>query len=152
MTQMNERMFALIKPDGVQRGLIGTVVSRLESRGLKVVAMRMLRLDRDIVERYYAEHIGKDFFEDLVSFITSGPVVAMVVEGPDVVSVVRRMVGATDSKEAAPGTIRGDFGISKQMNIIHASDSPESAQREISIFFSNDEIQDFERIDGPWTA
>jgi nucleoside-diphosphate kinase len=146
------RAFALVKPDGVQRGLIGAVVSRFESRGLKVIAMRMLRLDRGIVERYYAEHIGKDFFEDLVGFITSGPVVAMVVEGPDVVSVVRKMVGATDSKEASPGTIRGDLGISKQMNIIHASDSPESAQREISIFFSDDEIQDFERIDESWTA
>lgn len=148
----NDRAFVLVKPDGVQRGLIGTVVSRFESRGLKIVAMRMLRLDREIVERYYAEHMEKDFFEDLVSFITSGPVVAMVVEGPDVVSVVRRMVGTTDSKEASPGTIRGDFGISKQMNIIHASDSPESAEREIPIFFSDDEIQDFERIDGAWTA
>ena len=87
-----------------------------------------------------------------MSFITSGPVVAMVVEGPDVVSVVRRMVGTTDSKKASPGTIRGDFGISKQMNIIHASDSPESAEREIPIFFSDDEIQDFERMDGLWTA
>ena len=148
----NDRAFVLVKPDGVQRGLIGTVVSRFESRGLKIVAMRMLRLDREIVERYYAEHVEKDFFEDLVSFITSGPVVAMVVEGTDVVSVVRRMVGTTDSKEASPGTIRGDFGISKQMNIIHASDSPESAEREIPIFFSDDEIQEFERIDGPWTA
>jgi len=148
----NDRAFVLVKPDGVQRGLIGTVVSRFESRGLKIVAMRMLRLDREIVERYYAEHVEKDFFEDLVGFITSGPVVAMIVEGPDVVSVVRRMVGTTDSKEASPGTIRGDFGISKQMNIIHASDSPESAEREISIFFSDDEIQDFERMDGPWTA
>ncbi len=148
----NDRAFVLVKPDGVQRGLIGTVISRFESRGLKIVAMRMLRLDREIVERYYAEHMEKDFFEDLVSFITSGPVVAMVVEGPDVVSVVRRMVGTTDSKEASPGTIRGDFGISKQMNIIHASDSPESAEREIPIFFSDDEIQEFERIDGPWTA
>ncbi|MCK4367345.1 MAG: nucleoside-diphosphate kinase [Thermoplasmata archaeon] len=148
----NDRAFVLVKPDGVQRGLIGTVVSRFESRGLKIVAMRMLRLDREIVERYYAEHMEKDFFEDLVSFITSGPVVAMVVEGTDVVSVVRRMVGTTDSKEASPGTIRGDFGISKQMNIIHASDSPESAEREIPIFFSDDDIQEFERIDGPWTA
>ena len=148
----NDRTFVLVKPDGVQRGLVGTVISRFESRGLKIVAMRMLRLDREIVERYYAEHMEKDFFEDLVSFITSGPVVAMVVEGTDVVSVVRRMVGTTDSKEASPGTIRGDFGISKQMNIIHASDSPESAEREIPIFFSDDDIQEFERIDGPWTA
>ncbi|MFQ6107572.1 MAG: nucleoside-diphosphate kinase [Thermoplasmata archaeon] len=148
---MNDKTFVLIKPDGVQRGLIGQVISRFESRGLKIVAMRMLWLDRDIVQEYYAEHAGKDFFENLVTFIMSGPVVAMVVEGPDVVSVVRRMVGATDSKEAAPGTIRGDYGISKQMNMIHASDSPESAKREISIFFSQEEIQDFERIDESWT-
>lgn len=148
---MSERTFVLVKPDGVQRGLIGSVVFRFESRGLKIVAMRMLRLNREIVENYYKEHIGKDFFEDLVSFITSGPVVAMVVEGPMAVSVVRGMVGATDSREAAPGTIRGDFGVSKQMNIIHASDSNESADREIPIFFEDEDIQDFERIDESWT-
>ncbi|MFQ6127333.1 MAG: nucleoside-diphosphate kinase [Thermoplasmata archaeon] len=147
----NERTFVLVKPDGVQRGLMGSVFSRFESRGLKIVAMRMLRLDRETVEEYYKEHIGKDFFEDLVDFIASGPVVAMVIEGPMAVSVVRGMVGATDPKEAAPGTIRGDFGLSKQMNIIHASDSPDSARREIPIFFGDDEIQDFERIDEPWT-
>ncbi|MFQ5909288.1 MAG: nucleoside-diphosphate kinase [Thermoplasmata archaeon] len=147
----NERTFVLVKPDGVQRGLIGCIVSRFESRGLKIVAMRMLKLNKEIVEEYYAEHTEKDFFEDLVSFITSGPVVAMVVEGPDVVPVVRSMVGATDSREAQPGTIRGDFGTSKQMNLIHASDSPESAKREIRIFFRDDELQDFERIDEPWT-
>lgn len=148
---MNERTFVLVKPDGVQRGLIGSVVSRFESKGLKIVAMRMLRLDKEIVEKYYKEHTGKNFFEDLVSFITSGPVVAMVVEGPLAVSVVRGMVGVTDSREAASGTIRGDFGVSKQMNIIHASDSKESADREIPIFFADEEIQDFERIDEPWT-
>jgi len=147
----NERTFVLVKPDGVQRGLLGSVISRFESRGLKIAAMRMLRLKRETVENYYEEHIGKDFFEDLVSFITSGPVVAMVVEGPLAVSVVRRMVGATDSREAAPGTIRGDLGVSKQMNIIHASDSQESAKREIPIFFADEDIQDFERIDESWT-
>lgn len=148
---MNERTFVLIKPDGVQRGLIGSVVSRFESKGLKIVAMRMLRLDREIMEKYYKEHIGKEFFEDLASFVTSGPVVAMVVEGPMAVSVVRGMVGVTDSRIAASGTIRGDFGVSKQMNIIHASDSKESADREIPIFFADEEIQDFKRIDEPWT-
>ena len=147
---MKDRMFVLIKPDGVQRGLIGKVLARFEARGLKIVAAKMLRLNREIVERYYAEHVGKDFFEDLAAFVTSGPVLAMVIEGPDVVRVVRKMVGATDSKEADPGTIRGDYGVSKQMNVIHASDSPESASREIPIFFGEEEILDFERIDEPW--
>jgi len=145
-----ERTFVMVKPDGVQRGLVGEVISRLERRGLKIVAMKMLWVDRELAEKHYAEHVGKPFFPSLISYITSGPSVAMVVEGESAIQVVRSMLGKTDPKEASPGTIRGDFALFTGRNIVHGSDSPASAQREISLFFSPDEIQDYRRIDEEW--
>jgi len=135
-----QRTFVMIKPDGVRRGLIGEIISRFERRGMKIVAMKMVKMDRALAERLYEEHKGKSFFEELISYVTSGPVVAMVIEADEAVSVVRKMIGATDPKEALPGTIRGDYALSKAENIIHASDSPEKAGREISIFFKENEI------------
>lgn len=135
-----QRTFVMIKPDGVRRGLIGDIISRFERRGMKIVAMKMVKIDRALAERLYEEHKGKSFFEELISYVTSGPVVAMVIEADEAVSVVRKMIGATDPKEALPGTIRGDYALSKAENVIHASDSPEKASREISIFFKENEV------------
>ncbi|MBO8179239.1 MAG: nucleoside-diphosphate kinase [Archaeoglobus sp.] len=145
-----ERTFVMVKPDGVQRGLVGEVVSRLERKGLKIVAMKMLWIPKEMAENHYAEHKEKPFFSALVEYITSGPVVAMVVEGKNAIKVVRTLVGATNPVEAAPGTIRGDFGLDVGRNVVHASDSPQSAEREISLFFSNDEIVSWEKADEPW--
>ncbi len=133
----------MVKPDGVGRGLIGACIQRFEQRGLKLVGMKFQQLSRETAEAHYAEHKGKPFFEDLVAFITSGPTVQMVWEGRDAVAVVRRMNGATDSSQADPGTIRGDFSLSKQRNIIHASDSPETAAREIALYFRPDELVNY---------
>ncbi len=135
-----QRTFVMIKPDGVRRGLIGEIISRFERRGMRIVAMKMVKMDRALAERLYEEHKGKSFFEELISYVTSGPVAAMVIEADEAVSVVRKMIGATDPKEALPGTIRGDYALSKAENVIHASDSPEKASREISIFFKENEI------------
>lgn len=145
-----ERTFVMVKPDGVQRGLVGEVISRLERKGLKIVAMKMLWIKRELAENHYAEHREKPFFSSLVEYITSGPVVAMVVEGRNAVKVVRSLVGATNPAEAAVGTIRGDFGLDVGRNIVHASDSLQSAEREISLFFDEKEIIDYERIDESW--
>ena len=133
--------FVMIKPDGVKRRLIGEIISRFEKRGLNIVAMKMVRITRETAEKLYEEHKGKSFFEDLISYITSGPVVCMVIEGDEAVSVVRKMIGATDPKEALPGTIRGDYALSKAENVIHASDSPEKAKKEMSLFFEDAELQ-----------
>lgn len=131
-----ERTLVLVKPDGVKRGLIGEIVSRFERRGLRLVAAELRTLDRGTAERHYAEHAGKPFYDGLVSFITRGPLMAMVLEGPDDTwQVVRTMMGPTNPATAAPGTIRGDLGIEMQQNLIHGSDSAESARREIAIFF-----------------
>jgi nucleoside-diphosphate kinase len=131
-----ERTLVLVKPDGVKRGLIGEIVSRFERRGLRLVAAELRTLDRETAERHYAEHEGKPFYEGLVGFITRGPLLAMVLEGPDDTwQVVRTMMGPTNPATAAPGTIRGDWGIEMQQNLIHGSDSAESARREIAIFF-----------------
>ena len=145
-----ERTFVMIKPDAVQRGLIGEIISRLERKGLKIVAMKMLNVSKDLAERHYAEHREKPFFQSLVDYITSGPVVAMVVEGKNAVKVVRTLVGATNPQDALPGTIRGDFGMDIGRNVIHASDSLESAEREISLFFKPEEIVEYTRIDEDW--
>lgn len=145
-----ERTFVMVKPDGVQRGLIGEVVSRLERRGLKIVAMKMLWIDEELARKHYAEHEGKPFFSSLISYITSGPSVAMVVEGESAIQVVRSMLGRTDPKEASPGTIRGDFALFTGRNVVHGSDSPASAEREISLFFSPGEMMDYRRIDEDW--
>jgi len=145
-----ERTFVLLKPDAVQRGLVGEVVHRFEKRGLKIVALRMLRVTRSLAETYYAEHKGKGFFEPLMAYIAAGPVVAMVLEGDGAVAAVRRMMGKTNSAEAEPGTIRGDFALTIGRNLIHGSDSLESAKREIALFFRPDEIQTYTRVDEAW--
>lgn len=132
---MTERTLLLVKPDGVARGLVGEVLARVEQKGLKIVALELRQLDRAFAERHYAEHVGKPFFEKLVAFITSGPLVAAVVEGPAAISVWRNLQGATDPAVAAPGTIRGDLATANPQNLTHGSDSPESAAREIALFF-----------------
>ena len=145
-----ERTFVMIKPDGIQRALVGQVISRLESKGLKLVAAKLMRIDEELASRHYGEHVGKPFYEPLIKYITSGSVLATVWEGRNAISCVRTVVGKTNPQEAAPGTIRGDFGMETGRNIIHASDGPESAEREINLFFSADEILDYERIDEVW--
>jgi nucleoside-diphosphate kinase len=145
-----ERTFVLLKPDAVQRGLVGEAVRRFERRGLKIVALKMLRVTRSLAETYYAEHKGKGFFEPLMAYIAAGPVVAMVLEGDGAVTAVRRMMGKTNSAEAEPGTIRGDLALTIGRNIIHGSDSTESAKREIALFFRPDEIQAYTRVDEAW--
>jgi nucleoside-diphosphate kinase len=132
---LSERTLVLIKPDGVRRGLAGEVLSRIERKGLRIVAMDMRVVGKDLAETHYAEHAGKPFYGSLVEFITSGPLVAMVVEGPRAIEAFRALAGATDPVKAAPGTIRGDYALEVQDNIVHGSDSPDSAEREIKIFF-----------------
>ena len=135
---MSDRTLVLLKPDTVERGLVGEVLRRLESKGLKIVALDMRSLDSDTLARHYEEHVGKGFYADLVSFMSRGPVVALVLEGPeDTWEVVRTVMGATNPRKAAPGTIRGDLGILFTENLVHGSDSLESAKREIGIFFPN---------------
>lgn len=145
-----ERTFIMVKPDGVQRGLAGRVIARFETRGYKLAGLKMMRIGRGLAEEHYGEHKGKAFFEPLVSYITSGPVVAMVWEGRNVIRGAREMMGATNPSEAAPGTIRGTFGIDVGRNIIHGSDSPESAAREIGLFFKPEELVEYVRALEPW--
>jgi nucleoside-diphosphate kinase len=135
-----ERTLVLLKPDCVQRRLIGRVLARFEDKGMNLVAMKLMRVTPELAKRHYAEHVAKDWYPLLEQFITAGPVVAAIVEGPEAVRVVRDMVGVTNGLKAAPGTIRGDFGSSQQMNLVHASDSLASAQREIAVFFAESEI------------
>ncbi|GAA3438737.1 nucleoside-diphosphate kinase [Kutzneria kofuensis] len=133
---MSERTLVLVKPDGVSRGLVGEVIARIERKGLKLAALELRTADRAVAEEHYAEHAGKGFYNDLVEFITGGPLVAMVVEGTRAISAFRQLAGGTDPVEkATPGTIRGDFGLEVQYNLVHGSDSPESADREIKIWF-----------------
>jgi len=145
-----ERTFVMIKPDGVVRGLVGEVISRLERRGLKIVGLKMKWLSREEAEKLYAVHRGKHFFEDLIRYVTSSPIVAIAVEGKSAISVVRRIVGATNAAEADPGTIRGDFALDISKNVVHAADSPENAARELSILFDSREIYRYERVDEKW--
>ncbi|WP_192977996.1 nucleoside-diphosphate kinase [Mammaliicoccus vitulinus] len=145
-----ERTFLMIKPDAVQRNLIGEVVSRLERKGLKLVAAKLFQANEKLAKEHYAEHVEKPFYNKLVSFITSGPVFAMVVEGKNVVEVTRTIVGETNPTKAAPGTIRGDYGIDLGRNIIHGSDSNESAAREISLWFDESELNDYILNDEKW--
>jgi nucleoside-diphosphate kinase len=135
-----QRTLVMVKPDGVKRALVGEIIRRIERKGFRLVALKMLKLDRAKAELHYAEHREKPFFDDLVNFITSGAVVAMVWEGQSVVAAIRTMMGKTNPLEAAPGTIRGDYGCDINFNIIHGSDSEESAQREIKLFFDSSEI------------
>jgi nucleoside-diphosphate kinase len=140
----------MVKPDGVQRGLAGEIITRFEKKGFKIAALKMLRISRELAEKHYGEHLGKPFFEKLVGFITSGPVVAMVIEGKDAVSAARDMMGKTDPLAALPGTIRGSYGIDIGRNVIHGSDSLESAQREIALFFKEEELNDYSREVDCW--
>lgn len=145
-----EKTFMMVKPDGVQRGLIGEIVSRMERKGFQLIAAKMMNIDRELAERHYAEHVGKPFFPELVSFITSGPVFAMVWQGDDVIALSRQMMGKTNALEAAPGTIRGDFAVHTGRNLVHGSDSPESAEREIANFFAPEELLNYERAIDRW--
>ena len=146
-----ERTFVMAKPDAVHRGLVGEIIHRLERRGLKLVATKMLTIDHDLAAAHYAEHEDKPFFDDLVEFITSGPVFAMVWAGDDAIAQVRSMMGATDPAEAAPGTIRGDYALDLGRNVIHGSDTePGSAEREIDLFFDADDLVDYDRVDETW--
>jgi len=145
-----QRTLILCKPDCVERRLIGRVLARFEEKGLNLIALKMMNVTMELARRHYAEHVEKDWYGELEAFVTASPVVAAIVEGPQAVAVVRRMVGATNGLNAEPGTIRGDFGSSQQMNLVHASDSPESADREIDIFFSAEEIHDYEPTIGRW--
>lgn len=140
----------MVKPDGVQRGLVGVVINRIERRGLKIVALRMNTISLESAKKHYAEHAQKPFFNSLIDFITSGPSVSMVVEGKNAVSVMRAINGATNPVNAATGSIRGDFALDTGRNVVHASDSPESAQREIGIHFKESEISEYSRIDETW--
>ncbi len=145
-----ERTLVLVKPDGVQRGLIGEVISRLERRGLKLVAMKLMLVDDALARQHYAEHVDRPFFPGLVEFITSAPVVAMAWEAENVVEAVRNTLGETNPTAALPGTIRGDLALDIGRNLVHGSDSPESAQRELSLFFSAAELLDYSRSIDPW--
>jgi nucleoside-diphosphate kinase len=147
-----QRTLVLLKPDAVQRGLVGELISRLERKGLKLVGMKMLRVDEDLARRHYSAHVGKPFFDGLIEFITSGPLVAMVAEGVQAVDVVRSIMGATDPRDAAPGTVRGDLALSIGPNLVHGSDSAESAEREIGLFFSPDELVDYARDIDRWVT
>jgi len=145
-----ERTLVLVKPDGVQRGLVGEVISRLERRGLKLVGMKLVQLDESLAQRHYGEHVGRPFFPGLVEFITSSPLVAMVWEAENVVEIVRNTIGQTDPKNSSPGTIRGDLAVTIGRNLVHGSDSVASAQREIGLFFKPEEILDYTRSADPW--
>ncbi|MGI6550940.1 MAG: nucleoside-diphosphate kinase [Syntrophomonadales bacterium] len=135
-----ERTFLMVKPDGVKRGLVGQVISRIETSGFSMAGIKMLRISEELAREHYAEHIGKPFFDEMLSFITSGPVVAMVWQGPDAIKTIRELMGATDPAKAQPGTIRGDLGGSISQNVVHGSDSPAAAKREIGLFFESNEL------------
>jgi nucleoside-diphosphate kinase len=145
-----QRTLVLVKPDGVQRGLIAEIVGRFERKGLKIVGLRLLPVSDELAEKHYAVHAGKHFYSGLVEFITSGPVAAVALEGPDAIAVVRRMVGRTMPNEAEPGTIRGDLGISGLRNLIHASDAPETAESELALWFAAGELVDYGRELDAW--
>jgi nucleoside-diphosphate kinase len=146
-----ERSLIILKPDAVQRGLVGTILSRLEQRGLKIVGMKLMQMDESLARKHYGEHEGKPFFGSLVSYITSGPVVVVAATGDNVIEMIRSMVGATNPAKAVPGTIRGDYAVSIGRNLIHASDAPESGEREVQNFFSDQELLvDFKRDTDRW--
>ncbi len=145
-----ERTLVLIKPDGVQRGLVGELLARFERKGLKIVGLRLLHVPQEMAERHYAVHAGKHFYAGLVEFITSGPVAAVALEGPDAIATVRRVVGGTMPNEAELGTIRGDLGISGLRNLVHASDAPETAEAELALWFGSDRLVDYSRDVDAW--
>ncbi len=145
-----ERTLILVKPDGVQRGLIGNVIQRFERRGLRLVGMKFMQMSQEMAEKHYGEHVGKPFYAGLVDYITSGPIVAMVWEGVGAIAIARKTMGSTRPGEAEPGTIRGDFALEVGRNIVHGSDGPESAAREVSLFFSDDELVSWTRDVDRW--
>lgn len=145
-----ERTYLMVKPDGVQRGLVGEIISRFEKKGLKLIGLKMMQIPREMAESHYGEHKGKAFFGPLVDYIISSPVVAMVLEGKDAVATAREMMGATNPLKASPGTIRATYGMDIGRNIIHGSDSPESAKREIEIFFRPEELVTYTRAVEAW--
>ncbi|MEW6042388.1 MAG: nucleoside-diphosphate kinase [Elusimicrobiota bacterium] len=147
-----EKVLLIVKPDGVQRGLVGKVIARFEERGLKIAGLKLMKLSKERAEELYAPHRGKPFYEPTVKFMTSSPLVAMVMEGRLAITLVRTTIGATKPQEALPGTIRGDFSTSIQLNIVHASDSPENAEREIAIFFDKSELLDYPLISETWSG
>lgn len=145
-----ERSLIILKPDAVQRGLIGPILSRLEQRGLKIIGLKMMRIDNALAHKHYGVHEGKPFFAGLVEYITSGPVVVLAISGKNVITTIRTMVGATNPVSAAPGTIRGDFGLEIGRNLIHASDSPENGDAEVSLFFGANELVEMQRSVDSW--
>lgn len=147
---MIQKTYVMLKPDAVGRRLMGKIISRFEEKGLKIVAIKLRMIPEELAKEHYGEHKDKPFFEGLIEYITSGPVLTMVIEGDEAISVIRKMVGATNPQEADVGTIRGDFGMDTGRNIIHASDAPESAEREINLFFDEDEIVDYSMSDNSW--
>jgi nucleoside-diphosphate kinase len=147
---MVERSFVMLKPDAVSRRLIGKILSRFEEKGLKIVAVNLLEISEDLAKTHYGEHEGKPFFNDLIAYITSAPSLALVIEGDEAISLIRKIVGATNPKEADLGTIRGDYAMDTGRNIIHASDSPDSAKREINLFFNESELCNYETPDNAW--
>ncbi len=147
-----ERTLVIVKPDAVQRGLIGPVITRLECRGLKIVAMKMIQIDEALAKRLYATHEGKPFFEGLISFITSAPVVVMVLEGKNAIEITRSTMGATDPAKADPGTIRADYALEIRRNLVHGSDGPETARTEIALFFDERELLSYQRDTERWIS
>ncbi len=145
-----QQTLVLLKPDCLERRLAGRIIARLEDKGLLIVALKLMRVTPELARRHYAEHVDKPFYPGLEAFITSGPLLAMVVEGPEAIAVVRKMAGATNGRDAEPGTIRGDFSCSNRLNLVHASDGPESAQREIGTFFTPEEILPHTPTIFPW--
>ena len=145
-----ERTFVMVKPDGVQRGLVGEIIGRFEKKGLKIVAMKLVSVSKEFAEKHYSAHKGKPFFKPTVKFITSSPVVAMILEGNNAIDLVRTMMGKTNPQDAAMGTIRGDYGQFIGRNIVHGSDSPDTAEFEINLWFKPEEIANYTRIDEKW--
>ncbi|MFT8321540.1 MAG: nucleoside-diphosphate kinase [Bacillus sp. (in: firmicutes)] len=145
-----EKTFLMVKPDGVQRNLIGKIMERFEQKGFQLAGAKLMNVSQELAEKHYQEHVGKPFFSELVNFITSGPVFAMVWQGEDVIAKSRLMMGKTNPLEALPGTIRGDFGVVMRKNIIHGSDSPESAAREIALFFKAEELIEYQKAANSW--
>ncbi len=145
-----ERTLIVLKPDAVQRGLVGRIVARFEAKGLKIVAMKMLWMSHEFAGRHYAVHLGKPFYEGLIKYITSGPVLAMVLEGTNAIEVARKTMGDTNPAKAAPGTIRADYGLEMGRNLVHGSDAPETAAFEIGLWFSDEEILSYRRSVDPW--
>jgi nucleoside-diphosphate kinase len=145
-----ERSLIILKPDAVQRGLIGPILTRIEQRGLRIVGMKLMQIDESLARRHYAIHEGKAFFDSLITYITSGPVVVLVVTGKNIIEIVRSMVGATNPVKAVPGTIRGDFALDIGRNLIHASDSPENGEMEVSLFFRPEELVEMHRSTDQW--